>query len=287
MRPFHHLTRVIFLFCIMLQSSMAAPGPDEWPSLAETDLRVARGSALDFSAIHELRPIEEADRLIISSDGKFIRQKDGKRVRLFIASLGIDAGTGRFPPPEDIEAYVEQLLLRGYNAVRIDSIEYNLMFQRNKDFDYDPDQLDRFYRLMAALKKAGLYSIINLMTSGNGAYGNVEPRWISRKSMGSRIYHDPEARAHWQTMVQTLYFEPNPYTKIPLLLDPSVAGVAIANENGISFISRNGPTPALTEDFQRWKSESVNSSALLFCIGLATLCALQRKTTDAVGIRFS
>ena len=55
---------------------------------------------------------------------------------------------------------------------------------RKQDFDFNPEQLDRFYYLVAALKRSGIYLILNGLSNSNGGYGNIDERWLGdRKSV--------------------------------------------------------------------------------------------------------
>lgn len=219
------------------------------------DLAVQPGSVLDFSAFHALKPIKEADALVIDPAGDFRVRGSGLRPRFLIAALGMSNLNGGFPAEDDTQAWVDQVVRRGYNMVRLDFIEDVLMNRRMQDLDPDPVQLRRLHHLLYRLREAGVYYILNLVSSNNGAYGNITERWRGQKDLLTRMYTEPAAVAHWKDWVRRVYGSPNPYTGQSILQDPALAGVALLNESGLNMLTRQGTPPVLEAQWKSWMDQ--------------------------------
>jgi hypothetical protein len=251
------LSRALIIGGALAGMSAARSGaPDPWPAARDLSLAVLPGSVLDFSGMQRLQAIGEADGLTLGADGQFrvaSQGGQGEPRHFLIAALGFGLITGGFPNEADANAWVEQVVRRGYTMVRLDFIEDVLMHQREKDFDADPVQLRRLHYLLAKLRQAGVYYILNLMSSGNAGYGGLDERWVDRRGVGVRLYHDPRALDHWVQMVQAFYGAPNPYTGVSILKDPALAGVAVVNEGGLNFAARQQTPLAIEQQFRAWQ----------------------------------
>lgn len=243
-------TCILLLLCCC--SLAQAENGDDWPAMADQDLVVKPGSVLDFSSFQSLNPITDADRIVIDAQGQFRVARSGQPRRFLIAALGFNIISGGLPKEGDSAIWVDQVVRRGYNMVRLDFVEDMLMHKRAKDFDVDPVQLRRLHHLLARLRQAGVYYILNLLSSNNGAYGSIAERWRHEKQLVSRMYHDPEAVAHWKRLVQTIYGRTNPVTGQSILQDPALAGVALVNESGMAFLTRQATQPAIENQWRKW-----------------------------------
>ena len=111
------------------------------------------------------------------------------------------------------------------------------MTGRFKDFDFDPEQLDRLHYLLAQLKAAGIYWIVDGMTSDNAAWGDVRPdRWVRKYRAKMDVLTDPKGFAHWATLVEQLWGAKNPYTGIAPLKDPAMLGMILVNEGSFFYL---------------------------------------------------
>ena len=205
-----HLAWIAALLLVSLPRSPRA----EWVPLRDTSLVIAEGSALDFSG---LAPFEEAGRsgrVLANTEGNLaLASRPGTRVRFLCASLAWSTASGSYPDHATADLYAAQLRMHGYNLARLHFTDLILMTGRALDFDYDPDQLDRFRYLLAALKRQGIFWILDAMTSQEGALGDPSPdRWMERGDLKLRVHYDPAARRHWSRLVETLYGTVNPYT---------------------------------------------------------------------------
>lgn len=214
---------------------------------------IEENSALDFSRGSVGRSLQEQDRIVINADGKFARKSSPEApVRFLMASLGFAPVNGGFPSHATVDLYVNQLRLRGYNMARLDYIEDTLMHKRSKDFDFDPEQLDRLHYLLAALRKAGIYYILSGASGDNGAYGNIQNRWQNNKNLRLGLYFDEQRQAHWKRLITTMFAGKNAYTGELIMQDPAFAGMILVNEGGLEFINRSGGQDELKPVFNQW-----------------------------------
>jgi hypothetical protein len=224
----------------------------DWVPIKDVSLMIEKGSILDFSNL--MPPAKSIDSLIrINQQGQFAIQNNSENPQRFlIGSLPFSIPMGGIPDHGLIDTYIQQFRMHGYNMARLDFLEAILMEGRKSDFDYNPEQLDRFYYLVAALKKNGIYLILNGLSNDNGGYGNITERWIGKKQLHLGVYFNAEKQLHWKKLLATMYGSTNPYTGISVLKDPTLAGIILVNEGGLVFINRQGVDPSLKPYFSNW-----------------------------------
>lgn len=227
----------------------------EWLPVKDVDLNIAAGSALDFSALPGIQSLDASKALPVQN-GQWLTPDGSEPARLHCASLALYPTSGSFPKSgSTAETFAHQLKMHGYNLVRFHYVDATLMTKRLQDFDYDPVQKDNWYSLLAALKKEGIYWIMDAMTSENGAIGNVQPhRWVKMHDLKLRLYYDSVAQQHWRDLVRTLLAEVNPYTGITPIEDPALVGIITVNEGGLNYLAtlRGSWPAALQPGFNDW-----------------------------------
>lgn len=251
-------------FAILLWLSFTSSTyAESWVPVKDISLMVEEGSILDFSAlVPPAKPIQA--RIIVNSQGHLTTESQPQKTQRFlIGSLGFGVGLGGFPSHELTDLYIKQYRMHGYNMVRLDFVESTLMEGRTEDFDYNPEQLDRFYYLVSALKKNGIYLILNGLSNSNGGYGNVKERWLGKKGLQAGVYFEVDKQAHWKKLITTMYGAVNPYTGVSVLKDPILAGLILVNESNLVFMHRNGVPPALKPHFTKWLKAKYGGQAAL------------------------
>jgi hypothetical protein len=261
------LSTMMALLLVFPAAGLATDG--EWLPVREVSLEVAPGSPLDFSSFWSSQPIEAGNRLIASPDGRLVSAdapEQGKR--LFCASLAWSPASGGFPPHDEADRYVQQLAMHGYNMARLVFIDGALMFGRERDFDFDPETLDRIHYLLAALKEKGIYWMIDGLSSWRGAYGGHDDRWDPGGNLKTALYFDEKAFEHWRRFQEMFLAQVNPYTGVAPIRDEALAVVILTNENSLEFESvvhdrpgRAPYDPMLAAPFNRWLSGRYASSA--------------------------
>lgn len=256
------LTKFLLGFWILLTSTShvyVQAATDQWLPLPNTSMEIISGSALDLSEISQRRVPPNNNNAYIIANGEFFEATDtvGKKVRFFTATLGFGPNNGGFPNHATSDRLALMIKRNGYNAVRVHSVESMLMTNRKQDFDFDPEQLDRLYYLIASLRKQGMYFFVDMLGSWNGAYGDVvSHRWTRGQhdvTLGSLL--PGKEQDHWLAMVKALWARKNPYTGISTLQDPAVAGVILVNEGETDFLLRNEQHQELAESFREYLIE--------------------------------
>lgn len=249
------LLSVAFCYTTAAQTSGVAVDAG-WLTVRDINIEIKAGSPLDFSQLFPAQSAESMAQVSVNANGQFT--VDGAPTRFLCAAMNLGPPYGGYPSPADADRYALQLRRAGYNLVRIHHIDSTLMTDRRGDFDYDPEQLNRFQYFLAALKKQGIYWMLDAMSSENAAWGNVTPhRWVNRHNMKVRVYVDPIAQAHWRHLVETLYGRVNPYTGISILKDPALLGLSFVNEGGLQFLTHVGKKipEQLRPALQQWLSQ--------------------------------
>ncbi|MEM1371348.1 MAG: beta-galactosidase, partial [Pseudomonadota bacterium] len=226
---FHNATR---------RALAAADQVLSWRPIHQTDRRIRSGSPLDFSKFFDTQPAGANGPVRVSASGDLITgpRDNPKRMRFHCGSLAWSPASGSFPDKATADVYAEQMRLQGYNLARFHFVDAILMSGRKKDFSFDPEQLDRFHYLLAALKRNGIYWMIDIHTSQNGAIGNVFPhRWIEPHSLKLDVHFKATAKRHWQKMARMLIGAKNKYTGSTIANDPALAVIITTNEGGIEF----------------------------------------------------
>jgi hypothetical protein len=249
----------------------------DWLAVRETGLEIPPGSPLDFSALLPNRAIGPESaiggnrRVVAGAGGRLaFADRPDEPARMLCASLAWSPASGGFPAHAEANRYARQLAMRGYNLARLHFVDGALMFGRDGDFDFDPDTLDRIHYLMAALKRNGIYWMIDGMTSWRGAYGGHDDRWDPSGNLKLAVHFEGEAFEHWKRFQNEFLARVNPYTGVAPVHDEALALVILANENSIEFESvvhdrpgRPPYDPVLADPFNRWLAGRYGSTAEL------------------------
>lgn len=236
------------------------PARSSWLPIPDVDLEVAAGSILDFSGLVGREPAGSYGWASALPNGEIAFKERQSPSRFFSASFQFAPSNGGFADKAEARRIVAQLVRTGYNAVRLQCVEANLMSGRKTDFDYDPVQFDRFNFFLAELKRNGIYAVIDVMYVDNGAYGNVFPhRWVKKFNLRTDVYVLPEAQEHWKQLLKTMLGTKNPYTGTVPLQDPAILCLVLSNEGGIIEMAFRGgkawasPLPQIYEEpFKAW-----------------------------------
>jgi len=258
-----------------LVAILAIPSPvaasDEWLPVRETSMVLSTASPLDFSAFLPNPAIDDGSQLVTGKQGRLVRADEPEKpVRLLCASLAWSPASGGYPDHADADRYAAELAKHGYNIARLHFVDASLMFGRNSDFDFDPEVLDRIHYLLAALKRNGIYWIMDGLSSWRGAYGGYDDRWDPSSDLKLALYFDDKAFDHWLEFQRRFLASINPYTGMAPINDNALALVILVNENNIEFDSivreREGKPhydERLKLPFNRWLEKQYGSTAAL------------------------
>lgn len=202
-----------------------------WPAAEPID-----GSALDTRALNR----GPAEIPITVRDGQYVTP-DGQRVRFWGANL---SSGENFPDAESAVRMARRLAKGGINIVRLHHLDNNWSVASRgsiwspddpKRITVDAQQLDKLFRLVAELKKEGIYSNVNLKVSRTFSTADGFPESISQlPQFQKRVdYYDARMIELQKDYARQVLATKNPYTGLTLAEDPAVAIVEINNENSL------------------------------------------------------
>ena len=239
-----------------------------WKVIDLQNLAVKPGTALDFSFLVGKGDAGQYGFLKINDKGQFAFEKcPDMPVRFFVASQipRIDKFTG-LPEFGDWDKQAEQIRLNGYNAVRPHFLDEFLMSGSTQESVFNQAQVDKWERYVAALKKNGIYLIMDASTSWIG-YSAVKDRGSKEGKavrFKSRLTYDESARAMYRKAVTQLFTKVNPYTNTALKDDPQMAWITLRNESSMNFLRPAIPggtfsDPDVSKPFRTWLKKRYTS----------------------------
>lgn len=228
--------KFVTLLTLLGLAAPAAGAEGDWLPVREISLEMQPGSPLDFSTFLANPPISEENRIETGAKGHLVAANaPDQPVRFLCASLAWSPVSGGFPDHATADRYAAQLRMHGYNIARFHYADAALMAGRNRDFDFNPEVLDRIHYLMAALKRNGIYWIVDGLTSSRGAFGGYDDRWDLAGDLKLGVQIDDADFSHWRRFQEEFLTRPNPYTGIAPIRDPALTAIVPMNENGIEF----------------------------------------------------
>ncbi|MCL2347286.1 MAG: carbohydrate binding domain-containing protein [Planctomycetaceae bacterium] len=226
---------------------MAQTGPDNLPAMFPF--------VISFDAPDNITNISSQLEAPAGKSG-FVRVEDGcfvtdrGPIRFWGTNLTFMAN---FPTPEQADQLADRLARFGYNCARlhhVDTGNNSLVSGRNTLTELDPKKLDAYDRLVAALKKRGIYVNINLHVGrwfdDRDGFPFRDQRPDFDKGVGN---FEPRMIEYQKKYAKDLLTHVNPYTKLAYCNDPCVAMVEISNEDSIVVEWCGGKLETLPEPY--------------------------------------
>ncbi|MBB6442250.1 hypothetical protein [Phycisphaera mikurensis] len=201
----------------------------------------------DEAALLDLRPLNEPVAgehgfIGLSADGMSFVRGDGRPIRFWGGTdynqqeLSVDelADHGRF------------LAKRGVNVVRwhgdlsISAGWPDAKKEAPTLETLDEENLDEAFKLVAAMKRAGIYSVLSPYW---GSHTKVRGSWkddfphSGSGNLSGLVFFVPEVQAAYRGWLRELYTRPNPYTGVALKNEPAVAIIQLQNEDSLLFFT--------------------------------------------------
>jgi hypothetical protein len=177
-----------------------------------------------------------------SAEGDFLRG-DGRPLRFWAVNTGVGhpftaTPLGRKTAP-DLDRHARFLAKRGVNMVRCHAF-INPPTSAGL-LDINLTERDWIWRVVAAMKKEGIYTTISPYW---GVNMKLNPDWGVIAADGKQecltlLFFDENLQHAYKTWMRKLLAETNPYTGIPLARDPAVAIISIQNEDSLLFWTVN------------------------------------------------
>ena len=215
--------------CALLTSSLLAASPLEPFSL---DWESTDRTAIDLSRF--LDAPAGADGFIGVQGNRLVRP-DGTRFRIWGVNI---TGPDCFPPTELAAAIADDLARMGVNCVRFHHMDNpwgrNIFDPNCNDTrKLDAESLDRLDRLVAELKKRGIFTNLNLNVSRQY---RPDDEVRDARSLGygkSATYFNPRLIELQREFARQLLTHRNPYTGNEYRHEPAVLAIEIVNENSV------------------------------------------------------
>lgn len=221
------------------------------------------GSPIDLRRLNESFAGEHGF-ITRTKDGSDFAFADASPARFWAAGIGVNGSD------DELKRSARFLAKLGVNMVRF----HGSFSPRRKGApltEVNQESIEKCWRLVAAMKKEGIYTTISPFWANGGfsgaqaswglqGYGNGEDVW------GLLFFNEP-MKAAYKNWMRKLYTKPNPHTGVPLAQEPAVALIQIQNEDSLLFFTQQGIKPPqkklLDQKFSAWlatKHGSVKSA---------------------------
>lgn len=230
---------LLWLAAAALPATLPA-AEDSIPFVIPGSATPAEGSVVDLAWMNA-KPAG-AQGFVRANGGKFL-DGSGQRIRFLATNMTFSSC---FPEHEMADKLAARLASLGINCIRFHHAD-NAVAPRGiwkagtpKKNEFDPDQLDRLDYFIAALKRHGIYSNINLHVSRSYWEGEDFPDGLTSDrerqeqlpKYGKGLDKINELMIRMQRdYARALLTHVNPYTKTSYAKEPCVAIVEINNEN--------------------------------------------------------
>jgi hypothetical protein len=213
------------------QTVKANSSTGTWPFLPEHDTFRA-GALLDLRNLNE-KVAGQSGFIRLADGGESFVLGNGEPVRFW----GVTTYVQRDRSSEDLAHHARFLAKRGVNMVRL----HGHMDPKDKNArltDVDDKAIDEAWKLVAAMKKQGIYVTISPYWSANlkqvpSAWGI--DGWPENQGPFGLLFFNPKLQEGYKAWLKALLTRPNPYTKIPLAQDPALAVIQLQNEDSLLF----------------------------------------------------
>ncbi len=219
------------------------------------ELEIEPGSALDFSALGwREAPAGKHGRVIARRDGQFaFADSPGQPRRFYGVNLCFGA---QYLSHAEADRLAERLARLGYNALRIHHYERDLTEGQTPTTTLNPEKLDQFDYLTAALIQRGIYLTTDLYVSRPVPWREVGIERDGQIPMDTfKILVPVHAGAfeNWKQFARAFLGHVNPYTQRRYADEPALAWLAMINEGNFgNFFKDIRTTPEWQTAWNRW-----------------------------------
>jgi len=193
---------------------------------------MAPGSALDFSGFGFADgPCGKYGWLVAKGENFEFERRPGVPVRFMGVNFCCE---GNVLPKEDSQRLIRNLVRLGYNTIRVHHHDNYIIRRSGSYTELDPDAMDRFDAMMAACRENGVYVTTDLFVSRKMSWRAIG---IEREGMCSDFrtlmhFHDG-AKSNYLAFARNFLTHRNPYTGLRYADDPTLAWLALANEDNL------------------------------------------------------
>lgn len=228
-------------------------GPD-WIPL-KTELEIEAGSALDFSQMGFVdAPAGKHGRVIVNAKGQFAFANSPEITRRF---YGVNLCFGaHYLSKVEADRLAERLVRLGYNSLRIHHYERDLTQGQRPTTGLNPQKLDQFDYLIAALIRRGIYLTTDLFVSRPVPWRDIGMDRDGQIPMDTfKILVPVHAGAfeNWKQFTRALLTHENPYTGRTYAREAALAWLAMINEGNFgNFLKDLRTFPEWKQAWNQW-----------------------------------
>jgi hypothetical protein len=221
------------------QPVVITAGP-EWIPL-RPELEIEPGSALDFSTMGFVdAPAGKHGRVIARVDGQFAFERLPEIPQRF---YGVNLCFGaHYLSKGEADQLADRLVRLGYNTLRVHHHERDLVAGQERTTQLNPERLDQFDYLMAALIQRGIYLTTELYVSRSVPYREVGIDRDGRIPMDTFKVLVPVhegAWENWKEFSRAFLGHVNPYTGRRYADEPALGWLAMINEGNFGNFHRD------------------------------------------------
>ena len=199
-----------------------------WPFVPAKD-EFSADALFDLRSLNE-KTAGESGYVTRTKDGNDFLLANGKPARFWALNTNAAAR-----PNVDLARHARFLAKRGVNMVRFHG---NMTPEKGDIMSIDAAERDRLWKLVAAMKKEGIYTTFSpywaVSARQKPAMGELDS--AGNGNMGL-LFFDKKLQEAYKSWMKQVLTEKNPYTGIPLALDPALAIVQIQNEDSLLWWS--------------------------------------------------
>lgn len=247
----------ITFFFFILFSNLNAQDPQQGWNFQYPGDKFTDDAKLDLRYLNE-NYAGENGFIQLSEDGNSFVNGNGEPVRFWSINGGDQT---RDFSDNDLAFFARFLSKVGVNMIRYHG-SINPPGKGTMINDVDTDEVKAIWRMVAAMKKEGIYSTISPFWPHNGHMGGWVPEewgidgYSGTDDLWEVMYFSDTLKNAYKNWVKYLYTETNPYTGIPLKDDPAVGLIQIENEDGVFWWTISSVHPELAkvirQKFYQW-----------------------------------
>lgn len=256
---------LLFTFLLSCFFSNAQLPENGW-SFSYPGDKFTNNALLDLRYLNE-KVAGENGFIQLTSDGNSFQTENGNPMRFW----SINGGDGtKSMSDADLAKFARFLAKMGVNMIRYHGSINPTGANIN---DVDKADVTAIWRMVAAMKKEGIYSTISPFWAHNGHMGEPAlngwgiPGYTAKEDLWGVMYFSDTLKTAYKKWVKYLYTETNPFTGIALRDDPAVALIQIKNEDGVFWWTISAVKPELEklimQKFYQWAIAKYGNAAAI------------------------
>lgn len=280
--------KYFFLFILLLTGTiLKAQLPSAGWSFSYPGDKFTDNALLDLRYLNE-KIAGENGFIQRTPDGNSFQTENGIPMRFW----SINGGDGTKDMSDaDLAKFARFLAKMGVNMIRYHGSINPTGANIN---EVDKADVTGIWRMVAAMKKEGIYSTISPFWAHNGHMGNPAlsgwgiPGYTTNEDLWGVMYFSDTLKTAYKKWVKYLYTEKNPFTGIALKDDPAVALIQVKNEDGVFWWTissmKEGFMYIVRQKFYQWAILKYGTAAAIKTAWMNASDSKDNWTTGQLGL---